>query len=228
VGSLEALLSFLRDMKVPVSEAGTGEVHKKDVKQAAIMKEKKFPEYALILAFDVKVNAEAKKEAKHTGVQVFSSDIIYTLFDQFKLHMESTSKTEKPKHEAVFPVWATVRRGITISNQEKTSVWCDIEGGQLRVGSPMRTLGEDTCDVGRVTEIQKDKAPIDIGYIGDRVWITVEPSTLSVARELKVGDQLCSAISAGSIETLKESCRGEMRHDDWAVLDRLKKILKIE
>merc|ERR1719162_2942898 len=70
IGSLEALLSFLGKMQVPVSDMSIGEVHKKDVTQAAIMKEKRVPEYALILAFDVKVNADAKKEAKHAGVEI--------------------------------------------------------------------------------------------------------------------------------------------------------------
>merc|ERR1712224_1189972 len=40
LGSLEALLSFLQDMKIPVFEVGIGEVHKKDVKRTLIMKEK--------------------------------------------------------------------------------------------------------------------------------------------------------------------------------------------
>merc|ERR1719293_209940 len=63
LGSLEALLSFLQDMKIPVFDVGIGEVHKKDVKKAGVMKEKKHPEFAVILAFDVKVNSEAKNLA---------------------------------------------------------------------------------------------------------------------------------------------------------------------
>ena len=37
LGSLEALLSFLEDMKIPVSGVAIGTVHKKDVMRAATM-----------------------------------------------------------------------------------------------------------------------------------------------------------------------------------------------
>merc|ERR1719502_2535151 len=59
LGSLEALLEFLKESKIPVFDVNIGEVHKKDVKKATIMKEKGHPEYAVILAFDVKVSPEA-------------------------------------------------------------------------------------------------------------------------------------------------------------------------
>ena len=36
--------SWVQDMKIPVFDVGIGEVHKKDVKKACIMKEKKNPE----------------------------------------------------------------------------------------------------------------------------------------------------------------------------------------
>ena len=40
-------------------------MHKLDVKKAMLMKEKKHPEYAVILAFDVKVSPEAKTQVAH-------------------------------------------------------------------------------------------------------------------------------------------------------------------
>merc|ERR1712224_371926 len=86
LGSLEALLSFLQDMKIPVFEVGIGEVHKKDVKRTLIMKEKGHPEYAVILAFDVKVNPDAKKLADEEGVQIMTADIIYHLEEKFKTY----------------------------------------------------------------------------------------------------------------------------------------------
>merc|ERR1712113_243048 len=88
LGSLEALVSFLQDMKIPVFAVGIGEVHKKDVKKACVMKEKKHPEYAVILAFDVKVNSEATAQAARDGVEIMTTDIIYHLFDKFTAYMK--------------------------------------------------------------------------------------------------------------------------------------------
>jgi translation initiation factor 5B len=41
LGSLEALLQFLADMKIPVADVGIGPVHKLDVVKTSVMLEKK-------------------------------------------------------------------------------------------------------------------------------------------------------------------------------------------
>ena len=57
LGSLEALLEFLKTSGIPVSAVNIGPIHKRDVIKASIMHEHK-PEFATILAFDVNVTAE--------------------------------------------------------------------------------------------------------------------------------------------------------------------------
>ena len=57
LGSLEALLVFLRESEIPVSGIGIGPIHKKDVTRASVMLEHQ-PEFAIILAFDVRITTE--------------------------------------------------------------------------------------------------------------------------------------------------------------------------
>ena len=80
LGALEALLEFLAsdDVKIPVCGVQIGPVHKKDVVKSSVMLEHK-PEWAVILAFDVKVNRDAKVYAEKLGVKIFTADIIYHL-----------------------------------------------------------------------------------------------------------------------------------------------------
>merc|ERR1712139_235016 len=120
LGSLEALLSFLLDMKIPVFDVGIGEVHKKDVKKTLIMKEKGYPEYAVILAFDVKVNAEANLQAGKDGVQIMTADIIYHLFDKFTQYMKQIqdSKKVETRQEAVFPVVLEIDKDFIIRKKD--------------------------------------------------------------------------------------------------------------
>lgn len=44
--------------------------------------------YAVILAFDVRIEREAQEMADSLGVKIFSADIIYHLFDKFKAYRE--------------------------------------------------------------------------------------------------------------------------------------------
>lgn len=62
LGSLEASQEFLRSpgVSIPVSGMSIGPVYKKDDIKASVMLEKKH-EYAIILAFDVKVTLEAQE-----------------------------------------------------------------------------------------------------------------------------------------------------------------------
>ena len=61
LGSLEALLEFLKSMKIPVTSINIGPIHKKDVLKAmkGLSGEHHAKEFATILAFDVKVTPEA-------------------------------------------------------------------------------------------------------------------------------------------------------------------------
>jgi translation initiation factor 5B len=90
LGSLEALLEFLRSpaVKIPVSGIAIGPIHKKDVMRASVMLEKGRRKFAVILAFDVPVTKEAREMADDLGVRIFTADIIYHLFDQFTAYLK--------------------------------------------------------------------------------------------------------------------------------------------
>merc|ERR1711959_661889 len=75
LGLFEALLTFLTSEEIPVAEMGIGDVQKKDVRKALIQKSKTHPEYAMILAFDVKVTNDAKHQAEIDKLPVFTADI---------------------------------------------------------------------------------------------------------------------------------------------------------
>ena len=105
LGSLEALLSFLRDSKIPVSAVGIGPVHKRDVTRASVMLEHD-KKYAAILAFDVKIEKDATRIAEKLGVRIFSAPIIHHLNDMFVAYLKEIEDEKRRLHagEAVWPV----------------------------------------------------------------------------------------------------------------------------
>ena len=44
--------------------------------------------YAVVLAFDVRIERDAQEMADSLGVKIFSADIIYHLFDKFTAYRE--------------------------------------------------------------------------------------------------------------------------------------------
>lgn len=75
LGSLEALLEFLRTSKIPVSGINIGPVHKKDVMRSASMLEKA-KELACILCFDVPIDRDAERLAEEMGIRLFKGALV--------------------------------------------------------------------------------------------------------------------------------------------------------
>jgi len=156
LGSLEALLEFLKQSKIPVAAVSIGPVHTRDVKTASIMLEKA-PEYAIMLCFDVKVDKEAQQFADDSGIKIFTADIIYHLFDNFTKHMEEINekKREESKNLAVFPC---VLQPIQVFNKKDPIViGVDVIDGSLRIGTPIsaivqnpNTKAKEILSLGRV------------------------------------------------------------------------------
>lgn len=139
LGSLEALLDFLKDCKIPVANVGIGPVYKRDVMQTGIMLEKS-PDYAVMLCFDVKVDKEAAAYAEEQGVKIFTADIIYHLFDAFTKHMAilSEKKKEESKMLAVFPC---VLNTVAVFNKTAPIVvGVDVVEGNLRLNTPLAVV----------------------------------------------------------------------------------------
>lgn len=139
LGSLEALLEFLKQSKIPVANISIGPVFKRDVMQAGTMLEK-HKEYAVMLCFDVKVDKEAQAYADEVGVKVFTADIIYHLFDDFTKHMAQLQeqKKEESKLLAVFPC---VLKPVAVFNKTGPIViGVDVVEGNLRTLTPIAAV----------------------------------------------------------------------------------------
>jgi translation initiation factor 5B len=84
LGSLEALLDFLKSSKIPVSGINIGPVFKRDVMRAATMLEKA-KELACILCFDVAIDKEAERIAEEMGIRLFKG--LHHEFIRFGFHI---------------------------------------------------------------------------------------------------------------------------------------------
>ncbi|KIW73315.1 translation initiation factor aIF-2 [Phialophora macrospora] len=230
LGSLEALLDFLKDSKIPVANVGIGPVFKRDVLMAGTMLEKA-KEYAVMLCFDVKVDKEAQQYADENGIKIFTADIIYHLFDSFTAHMKQLQeqKKEESKLHAVFPC---VLHPIQVFNKkDPIVVGVDVVEGSLRLLTPIAAVktnpvtgAKEIVVLGRVSSIEREHKAIPICKKGQpSVAVKIEgPNQPMYGRQLEDKDILYSLISRKSIDTLKEFYRDEVTKDEWALLKKLK------
>ncbi|KJZ78094.1 Eukaryotic translation initiation factor 5B [Hirsutella minnesotensis 3608] len=236
LGSLEALLDFLKDCKIPVANVGIGPVYKRDIMQCGIMLEKA-PDYAVMLCFDVKVDKEAQQYAEDQGIKIFTADIIYHLFDAFTKHMDEMleKKKEESKMLAVFPC---VLKPIAVFNKTgPIVVGVDVVEGQLKINTPIAavkthpiTNTKEIISLGRVTSIEREHKQIPVckkGQPSVAVKIEMGGHQPMYGRQLEENDTLYSLVSRASIDCLKEFYRKDVSNDEWQLIIKLKPLFDI-
>ena len=141
IGSLEALLEFLKTMKIPVTSINIGPVYKKDILKAmkSIQGENPMKEFATVLAFDVKVLPDAQQFADDNGIMVFTANIIYHLFDQFKEYVEKCRGDRKSDEgsKAVFPCVLEMVKGAVFHVKDPLVIGVTVKAGMLKIGTPL-------------------------------------------------------------------------------------------
>ncbi|XP_006800383.1 eukaryotic translation initiation factor 5B isoform X2 [Neolamprologus brichardi] len=232
LGSLEALLEFLRTSKVPYAGINIGPVHKKDVMKASTMLEHD-PQYAVILAFDVKVERESQEMADSLGVRIFSAEIIYHLFDAFTKYREDYKKAKQDefRHVAVFPVKLRVLPQFIFNSRDPIVMGVTVEAGVLKQGTPLCVPSKAFVDIGVVTSIEINHKPVDTAKKGQEICIKIEPipgeSPKMYGRHFEATDIIVSKITRASIDALKNWFRDEMQKSDWQLIMELKKTFEI-
>jgi translation initiation factor 5B len=231
LGSLEALLSFLKDSKIPVSGINVGPIYKKDVMRASIMVTTA-KEFATILAFDVKVDKDAQELAEEMGVKIFTADIIYHLFDQFTAYMNNI-KEERKKEKATLAIWPCILKivpGCIFNKKDPIILGVDVVEGSVKIGTPICIPSKDCLLLGKVQGIENNHKPVQIAKKGQQVAIRIEDSdgTVMAGRQFGESDELCSKISRQSIDVLKELFRADVSRDEWLLIKKLKTMLHID
>ncbi|XP_007883581.2 LOW QUALITY PROTEIN: eukaryotic translation initiation factor 5B [Callorhinchus milii] len=232
LGSLEALLEFLRGSSVPYAGINIGPVHKRDVTKASAMLEHD-PQYSVILAFDVKIERDSQELADSLGVRIFSAEIIYHLFDAFTKYRQDYKrlKQEEFKHIAVFPSKIRILPQFIFNSRDPIVVGVTIEAGILKQGTPVCVPAKNFVDIGIVTSIEVNHKQVEVARKGQEVCIKIEPipgeAPKMFGRHFEATDFIVSKISRQSIDALKDWFRDEMQKSDWQLIVELKKTFEI-
>lgn len=239
LGSMEALLYHLTKNNIAVSNIAIGPIRKKHVMRASVQLERN-ELYAIILAFNVTIDAEAKELSDELGLKIVESEVIYKLTEMYKIYEDDFKLQEqmKKKHDdlanesPIFPCELEILPKYIFHKKNPFVVGVKIIDGILKIGTPICVnTQEGIIAVGTIKTIEKNNKPCTSPKILDEVCVSIDQSSLenipTFGRQFDETNILMSSISRKSIDLLKLYKKDEMTDRAWKLVIRLKKILNV-
>ena len=199
IGSLEALAYELSAVNIPSVQAVVGDVSRRDVVTADPSDE----EYRAILAFNVKVHPDAKKELHETGVKIFESDIVYRLLEDYQEWKEKI-KDKQAQHlreDFSHPGKFEILEGHTFRTRDPAVVGVRVLGGRIALNQAV--LRTDNSVVGHIRSLRSGEQVLKEALQGDEVAIAISEAT--VGRQISEGDVLYIEMDERAILKIREA-----------------------
>ena len=223
LGSLEAIAESLKQNNVPIRLADVGDVSKRDVTEAVVVRENE-PLYGAILAFNVKTLPDAETEAIDRSIPIFKNNIIYHLIDDYLRWMKSTQeeRVQKELDRLVRPGKIKILPGHVFRKAKPAIVGIEVLAGQIKPKYAL--IGEDGSSIGEIKQIQDRGQAISGAETGMQVAVSLDKPV--VGRHINEGDILRVKVPEAHAKTLLTKFQDNLSPDELETLNELVNIMR--
>ena len=203
LGSLEALITMLRQEKIQIFSAGIGKINKKDIISAQTNL-KDNPLNAIILGFNIDEDDEVKQMTKEKkDIQILKQEVIYKLIDELvKFKEEKTKKIKKQKLTELTSVCKLkILHQYVFRNSNPAVFGVKVEAGKLRPGT--RLINSEGKEIAKVKDVQENQKKVNQAEQGKEIAISL-PGTM-FDRVLQDEEFLYSDLTENQFKQFKEN-----------------------
>jgi len=214
IGSLEALVGELSAKKILIHYADVGPISRRDVIRAGAIKD---PLLSVIMGFNVAILPDALSEIQKADVPVFSSNIIYSIIENYEQWVEEQKmRIEQERLEAVIRPGAVRLLPDCVFRQSKPAiVGVQVIGGVIR--TQVNLMREDGANVGVVKGIQARNENVGSATVGQEVAISIDGPT--VGRQIHEGDILYVNIPEKHARIVELELKPKLSEDEREALE---------
>ncbi|MEM0454481.1 MAG: translation initiation factor IF-2 [Nitrososphaerota archaeon] len=223
IGSLEAIVNFLRERNIPIRLADIGKVSKRDVVEAEVVR-RKDPYLGNILAFNVDVDKEIELEANSKGVRIFKGTVLFRLVDEYVGWVEERRREEEEAEfgKLVKPGKVKFLEGFVFRRSDPAIFGVEVLAGEIAPGVPL--VNSSGRHVGEIHQIQESGRPISRATVGMKVAISIRGVT--VGRQVKEGEVLYVAVPERDARLLLSKFSSRLDEGSRRTLDELVSIMR--
>ena len=222
LGSLEALIDALKRLNIPVRIADVGDVSKRDVVEAEVVKQKdKF--LGVVLAFNIKLLPDAEEEAEKAEIPIFKSNIIYKLIEDYIewVKKEKATGKEAELSKLIKPGKIKILEGYIFRRSKPAIVGVEVLEGIIKPKYPL--INKDGKPIGEILRVQDKGKDIQEAKPGMQVAISIDKGI--VGRNINEGDLLYVAVPEEHAQSLLTKFKDELTIEE---LNLLKEILELK
>jgi len=223
LGSLEAIVESLKRNNIPIRLADVGDVSKRDIIEASIVKENE-PLYGVVLAFNVNILPDAAGEASRRQVRIFQHNIIYHLVDEY-LQWAKSEKEAKMREEfqrLIKPGKIKILPGYIFRRAKPAIFGVEVLAGEIRPKYPL--IREDGTDIGEIMQIQDKGEAIPRADTGMQVAISMNKPV--IGRHIDENDILYVKVPESHVKLLKTKFQELLSLEELQVLDEYVEIMR--
>ena len=222
IGSLEGLAYEGRQAGIPVKFARLGPVSRRDVTDAATVKN---PLHRAILAFNLEILPDAKTALQeHPDVKLLEGDVIYRLIQDYVAWRDERKREldEAGRKEIAYPAKLLFLPDHVFRASKPAIFGVRVLAGRLRAGEGL--MRQDGRTLGRIKAIRSGEKSLDFAAQGQEVAISVDGVT--VGRQVQVGDVLYVELPEADARALRE--RQDLSVDERQTLEEIAAIKRKE
>jgi len=223
LGSLEATSECLRSNNIPIRLADVGDVSKRDITEAAVVKEHE-PLYGAVLAFNVKMLQDAEEEAENRKIPIFQHNIIYHLIDNYTKWMKSeqNARLQKQLKNLVRPGKIKILSGCVFRRARPAIIGIEVLAGVIK---PKYSLSkEDGIDIGEIKQIQDKGQSVSEAKTGMQVAISLDKPI--VGRHIFEEDTLYVRVPESHAKILLTKFQDQLSTDELNVLNEFVELMR--
>ena len=200
LGSLEALLTLLRQERIPVLKAGVGDISKADIVSAKANLQINELD-AVIVGFNVSIDEGA--EEIRGKIQILTEEVIYKLIENVqKFRLEKSKEIEKERMLGLTPLGkAKILHQHVFRNTSPAIFGIKVEAGKLT--PELHFIDEKGEKVGRIKNMQSEKTSVTQAKEGQELAVSMPG--INFERRMKDIKFLYSDISESQFRNFRKN-----------------------
>jgi translation initiation factor 5B len=225
LGSLEAIAESLERNKVQIKVADVGDVSKRDVTEAVVVKERE-PLKGVILVFNVKVLPDAEEEARNRDIPIFRHKIIYHLIDDYLqwVRKEEETRLREEFKRLVKPGKVKFLPGYVFRKAKPAVIGVEVLAGRIEAKNIL--VKEDGRNIGEIMQIQDQGKAVSEANIGLQVAVSLNKPV--VGRHIHEGDVFYVRVPEAHAKVLLAKFQDRLTLEEVGVLNEFIEIMRRE